>query len=262
MNPSALLAGRLPLALLAPLLLLTGCLSSKYKTAPKDTPPPVVMNLGVTQPPVAATVNTVIVYRGPGSWKKEAYWDEYVVTLANQGAEPLTIESVTLVDALDAAQTCGGDPWALEQQSRANLKKFEHTGRKIMIGAGLTAGWVVAGELTAAAAMTGAGTAAAVGAAAFVALPIWAISSGVRTLVARGSIKDEFNRRRLGLPLTLRPGESRAGSLFFPISPGPQRLELHCRMNGEARVPVIDLAPLSGLHLLKQLTGAPAAAKR
>ena len=243
-------------------LLFTGCVSNKYKTAPKDTPPPVALNLAVNQPPVAATVNTVIVYQGPGSWKKEAYWDEYAVTLANHGSAPLMFDSATLIDGLDLSQACGADPWMLEHQSRENMKKFEHVGRKILIGAGLTLGWATAGGLTATAAWAGAGTAAAVGATAFLALPVWAISSGVRTLVARSSITDEFNRRRLALPVTLQPGETKRGSLFFPISPGPQRLELHCHANGEARLVAIDLAPLAGLHLLKQLAGgAPAPTK-
>lgn len=221
--------------------------------------PTVALNLSVNQPPVSATVNTVIVYHGPGSWKKDAFWDEYTVTLTNQGSAPLTIDSATIIDGLEMPQASGADPWALEQQSRKNMKKFEHVGRKILIGAGVTVGWVASAGLTAGAVWAGAGTAAAVGATAFLALPAWAISSGVRTLVARSSITDEFNRRRIALPITLRPGETRHGSLFFPISPGPQRLECHYRVNGEARLAAIDLAPLAGLHLLKQLTvGAPA----
>ena len=77
----------------------TGCVSAKYQRAADDTPPPTVLNLAAT-PAVSAgaptapsgldaRLNTVIVFRGPGSWKRDAYWDEYVLTLANRGAAPL-----------------------------------------------------------------------------------------------------------------------------------------------------------------------------
>ena len=249
--------------LLGAALLLSGCVSTKYKMAPKNTPPPIALNLATVQPPVAAVVHTVIVYKGPGAWKKAAYWDEYVVSITNQGLTPLTIESATLVDALGTGQTCGSNPWELEKLSRENLQKFEHYGRKIMIGTGLTLGWALSGGAVAAAAWAGDAALVAVAGTAFLALPVWAVGSGVRILVARSSITDEFNRRRIAMPLALKPGETKQGSLFFPISPGPQRLVLHCRTNGVMQSVILDLTPLAGLHLLKELTaGAPAGATK
>jgi len=245
--------------LLGAALLLTGCVSTKYKMAPKNTPPPIALNLATVQPPVATVLHTVIVYKGPGSWKKAAYWDEYVVSITNQGPEPFIIESALLVDALNAEQLCGSNPWELEDLSRENLKKFEHYGRKIMIGAGLTTGWVLSGGLVAAGAWAGDAALVTVAGAVFVALPVWALGSGVRILVARSSITDEFNHRRIAVPLELRPGETKQGSLFFPISPGPQRLVLRCRTNGVTQPVTLDLTPLAGLHLLKQLTEGAAA---
>ncbi len=244
-------------------LLLSGCVSTKYKMAPKNTPPPIALNLATVQPPVATLLHTVIVYKGLGSWKKEAYWDEYVVSITNQGPAPLTVETATLVDALGAEQACGSNPWVLEKLSRENLKKFEHYGRKIMIGTGLTLGWAVSGGAVAAAAWAGDAVLLTVAGTAFLALPVWAVGSGVRILVARSSITDEFNRRRIATPLVLKPGETKQGSLFFPISPGPQRLVLRCRTNGVTQLVILDLTPLAGLHLLKQLSeGEPAGATK
>ena len=47
----------------------------------------------------------------------------------------------------------------------------------------------------------------------------------------------------------LVPGQLVQGSLFFRISPGPKRLTLKCRVDDEPRDVVIDLAPLSGMHM-------------
>jgi len=239
----------------------SGCVSAKYQPAPKDTPPPLVFNVTTSSPSAALTLLTVIVYKGPGSWRTEAYWDEYVVSITNHGAQSLTVESAGIVDAINTEQTAGNDPWLLEKASRENIKRFDHVGRKILLGVGLTAGWVLVGAGTGVAILVGAGTLAAVGAATFVFIPVWAISSGVRSIVARNSIKEEFNRRRIALPLTLQTGETKAGSFFFPISPGPQRLILHCQIAGNAEDVILDLAPLAGLHLLKEDTAPATAAK-
>lgn len=240
---------RLLLALLCLCPLLTGCLSTKYKRAPKDTPPPPALNLVATDTAATATLHTVIVFKGPGSWKKEAYWDEYVFTLANHGPSPLVVESAEIIDLLGAPRSPGTNPWALEKQSRALLKDYEKTGRKILIGAGLTVAWVTVGGLAYGAAYAGAAGAATVAGTAFLLAPVWAIGTGVRTISARHSIADEFHRRRLALPLVLTTGESKQGSLFFPVTPGPQRLLLHCRSGGTSSTLVLDLAPIAGLHL-------------
>lgn len=233
-----------------------GCVSTKYQRAPKDTPAPLVLSFAAAQPAVAATLHTVIVQKGPGSWRKEAYWDEYVCSVTNRGATPLTVEAAALVDVLDAEQSPGDEPWALERRSRDNLGKYEHSGRKIAIGAGLTLTWISTPGWALAGIASGSAVGVWAGLATFVAIPVWAVGSGVRTLVARSAVTDEFNRRRLVLPLTLAPGETRRGSFFFPISPGPQRLALRGRAGGAPQTVTIDLAPLAGLHLLKQLAPA------
>ena len=103
------------LAASAAVTLLTGCVTRGYKLADRSALP--VVPLEITSAPVAsanpspssggdaasavpstasATVHTVIVYQGPGSWKREAYWDEYVVSLVNRGETPLVISTAML----------------------------------------------------------------------------------------------------------------------------------------------------------------------
>src|SRR5205814_5963570 len=73
----------------------------------------------------------------------------------------------------------------------------------------------------------------------------------------RHAIEQEFELRRLVLPAVLVPGQLVQGSLFFRISPGPQRLTLTCRVDDEPRDVIIDLAPIAGLHLKSPPAATP-----
>ena len=65
----------------------------------------------------------------------------------------------------------------------------------------------------------------------------------------KASVQQEFQRRRLALPHGVAPGESVTGSFFFPMTPGPQRLILRGHSGELPLEVVLELGPLSGLHL-------------
>jgi len=253
-------AATVVIAVLVPLLLLPGCSSTRYKPASKKTPPPVLLNLPSTEPPIEALLHTVIIYRGPGSWKRDAYWDEYVVTVANRGNALVTIESAWLTDFQDETTEAGTDPWKLETTSRTLVAKGFGFPRhlSIEIGGGLTA------------LALGGGVGALVFSGGFITAGAGAIVGGILILPAiigttiytnidnRHAIEREFERRRLVLPSVLVPGQLVQGTLFFRISPGPQMLTLKCRIDNEPREVVIDLSPLAGLHLKAKPAPAPA----
>lgn len=250
------------LATIGSILALTGCVSTKYKLAKKNTPPPIALNLSVGQAAVEVTVHAVIVYEGPGSWKRKAFWDEYVLTIANRSDAPLSIESAAVVDFQENQIPAGSDPWQLEKESKTwwqNVKSSE-TGRLLTLGAGT----FVAGAafMVVAPAVIWGGSGAAAGAAAgfavaAVALPVYAVASVVGNISGRHKIEAEFNRRRLVLPANIPAGQIVQGSLFFRITPGPKRLLLHGRANGVPRDMVLDLAPLAGLHFKEQHAAQP-----
>lgn len=233
-------------------VLLSGCISTKYKMAPEKTPPPMLLNLAATQPPLEVALNMVIIYRGPGSWKRAAFWDEYVVTISNQGAQPLTIASAALTDFAGTSYAPGADPWALEKESKTLEQKYRDAGVAflrnagagvVIVGGGLGGGIAAGGGVMA----TGAATAAAT--AVGVALPlyylgVWAINSD-----NKAAIVTEFNRRRLALPLTLAPGETRIGSLFFPMVPNPHSLYLRWSSGTTSGGLLLPLDSLRGLHV-------------
>jgi hypothetical protein len=246
-------------ALCAAALALCGCVTRGYKFAPKNTPAPVALHLDGAQPPVEAAVHNVIVYHGPGSWKREAYWDEYVVSVANCGPTPITIDAAILFDQQGAPVETGIDPWALDRLSKKwwETNGARQTGTYFVLGVGTAAGAGVA-MASAYSGLWGASVSAgAIGAAAAVTLPFVAVGTVVANIHSKHKVEAEFTRRRLVLPLTLTPGQTVQGSLFFRITPGPQRLALHGRAADQPCDVTIPLTPLAGLHFAPPPGAAP-----
>lgn len=229
----------------------SGCVSSDVRRAPVNTPPALALALpGRPAGALLATVETVIVYDGPGSWKRRAFWDEYVVTVKNSGPTPASILDATLVDAQNQWIQPGSNWKDLERQS-ADWWKRNATANNLVLGAGMT---VLAGTMGA--------SAVAMFAAAIVGSgPVLGIAAGA-ALVSLGTahvftshsddnerfITSEFNRRRIHFPC-LVPGKSAtSGSFFFRITPSPKQLLVHVEVAGRNQVAVVELASLHGLH--------------
>lgn len=233
----------------------SGCVSAKYKRAPGDTPPPTPLNFAATPvdgaatvtPPIDATLNTVIVFQGPGSWKRDAYWDEYVFSVVNRGSETVVIESARLTDFRGDAVAPASHPWTLEAQSRSRRDELNRLTKNGLIHLG--SGYPVLGG-SGATAFPGDVASSVAGASVGLALfPAYVIGTVFLNINGRQEIETEFTRRRIALPAILPPGGRIAGSLFFRIAPGPQHLALQCRVGGESREVAFSLTPLSGLHL-------------
>ena len=256
-------ASLIKFALIMSIIVLTvsGCAFSKYKMANKDTPPPFEMNLNLDQPPIDVLLHSVIIYKGPGSWKREAYWDEYIVSITNKGSLPLSIESATLVDFQDKYNSAGSNPWELEKQSKAWWKGIRANGISsgIAIGAGMTASGLAfvsgfSGGVWTGYSISGIG---AVGAVGLVALPAVGVSYIVGNLRGHKRIEREFDRRRLVLPVIIQTGKVVKGSLFFPITAGPKCLILHYKMDEEEYDTKFALSPLKTLHFKEKENGSP-----
>jgi len=225
-----------------------GCVSSRYLEAKKDTPPPQLLNMPFAPSRLEAALNTVITYNGPGSWKRNAFWDEYVVTLHNPGSQALTISVVGLTDLAGAVRTTGDNPWELEKESKTLEEKYRAAGiafvrygapAVVILGTGA---WVVSATLY--------GTAGAVAASAtLVALPVYYVGVVMINHYNKVAMEKEFNRRRLALPVVLAPGETRTGSLFFPMVPSPRALALHWTAESGPGDAVLALDFLHFLHL-------------
>jgi hypothetical protein len=237
-----------------------GCVATKYKLAKKDTPPVQLLN-GAFPPSVSLepSLAALIVYSGPGSWKREALWDEYVVTLQNSGERPVTIDSTTLTDSDGAVIAAGVNPWLLEKQSKILEKQYRTTGLAFVRTAGPGVLIVGAGAAVLAATTTSVFvSAAAVGAAAatIVVLPVYYLTVWGINHHNKKAIKAEFSRRRLPLPLTLAPAETRTGSVFYPMVRTPRSLEVHWSSESGSGQAVLPLDFLHGLHVPAAPAGA------
>ena len=218
--------------------------SANYRLANDDIPAAEPLNYSNSGTHADIQLISVIVPRGPGSWKQNALWDEYLVSLSNPGSGPLRVESVSLLDLADVEQMPGVEQWQLEKLSEANWKKYQRMGRFALDAAGV-AGSILLPSF--AYGLTGATS------GLLTAIPIVAVSTvAVVTVLDRKNktlVEQKFDSRRIKLPLDLAAGTVVQGSLFFPVVPGPQRLILRGRAGAEDLVLELDLKPLAGLHL-------------
>ena len=228
--------------------LLAACVSPKYQRADKNAVP-VPLNVKFPASALGASLYTEISDGAPGSWKREAFWDEYVVTLHNRGDQSLKVTSMTLTDYKGAPVPAGSDPWALEKESKSLERRYRDAG---VAFARMAAPRVVATTaepgIVASAGIGSAGAATAATATA-VAIPVYGLTVFGINMHNKKAIKKEFDRRRLPLPMTLGPGETRTGSIFFPMIPNPQALTLRWTDTVGDGETVLDLHFLEGLHV-------------
>ena len=193
---------------------------------------------------INVTLSRVVIRDGPGSWVRGAAWDEYVLMLANAGAEPATVQSIQLASERLKDSSHTTDREALEIASHENLEAFKTAGLVLAVGlatvsTALTAAFVSAGWTV-------------VTPAAPIAILVGGISA-YRTLARRSEdravMDHQLERRGLRLPATLGSGTAIRGSAFFPITPAPTRLVVRYTVRDADRELVLDLKPLSGLHL-------------
>jgi len=239
--------------LLSASLLTTGCVSNKYQAASALGAEPQRMDFDLGGTPVQSRLDTIIIYQGQGSWKKAAYWDEFLLTFTNTSTETVTFDAASLVDYSGVLVPAGTDPWQLEKASRAQRDRYTEAGVNFALNtlgyAVLTYGAAGAGMLVGAAVTStwgGLATGAMIGIAA---VPVTAIAIYANNQKHRHQIEGEFSRRRLALPLALAPGESRRGSLFFPMTVGPRSLRLEWTEGAARKTSDLPLPMLAGMHL-------------
>jgi hypothetical protein len=245
---SAIAAGTLALAL-------TSCTLPQYRTVkPEAVEPQESLRLGGSNRDVEVQVHTVIVNRGPGSWKAEAWWDEYVVTIANRSNLPIIVRSAEVEDFAGNRSSSETEPWALERKSQKwwQTASARGAGYTLALGAGATAISAVAYTAAWAGSTTLAGAAAAT-TAAVVAVPVVGVGTILHNQNQKAKIQAEFDRRRFDFSRPVGASEARAGSFFFRVSPGPKQLVVRfAAIDGTDSEVVVELRPLAGLHFARR----------
>jgi hypothetical protein len=199
---------------------------------------------------LTVTVHTVLVRNGPGSWVRDADWDEYILTVKNSSRSAMKIEFLRLYSPyLPASQQSSLALQQLEDQSHDTL----HNVRDVTVVAG--AGTLAAGATVAATAGAGYIGAAAVAPVAMLTLPF--LQYPIDQTVERRHLEREDRslieltilERGIHPPLEIPPAGETTRSAFFPLTPAPNRLVVDYRIGDDRRSLEVPLTALAQLHL-------------
>ena len=236
-------------------LLLTGCGGAKVLKEPKPLPEALAPVAAANDAMLSTQLDWVIVRDGPGTWSRDADWDEYLLRVENLSAETITITAMQVEDSSGHDLGPLGGRKALVKASRATARRYRDEG--VTVKAGMGSGTMIAtgaaagavGASLGAAAVFGSTAAAATGLAAVAAAPVL-IVGGVAKLGNAAAVDKEIVRRHSEFPVVLAAGEKQSMHVFFPITPAPRQLVLTYQVDGRETALVIDTAAqLSGLHL-------------
>lgn len=206
---------------------------------------------------VTATLDWVIVRDGPGTWARNANWDEYLLRVSNQSDQPIQVTELIVVDSLNTRIESRPGRKQLVKGSKETARRYKESGIKVHAGSGtrkmLVAGAAAGGAAAGAAAgagtaFVGAGVGAAVG-AAIVLVPALAIGGIVRGVNNR-AVNDQIEQRQTILPFEVPAGDELMLDVFFPLAPSPGTVDLvYSDAAGEHVIFIDTSAALSGLHI-------------
>ena len=246
------------------LVSLVGCGGTKVlkEPQPMQTTQPLAE---VSDQQVTATLDWVIVRDGPGTWAKNADWDEYLLRVKNQSTQPINVTGIIVVDSLDAKIVSEPGRKQLVRSSKQTARRYKGAGIKVKAGRG------VGTMLVAGAAVTTVGVGAAIGSAAWTMGPAAAGTTGVGAAatgllllgpalavggVVRGvnnsKVNTQIELRQTSLPVEIPASEESQLDVFFPLAPSPKRAELTYTDAGGQHTLILDTSvALDGLHIEK-----------
>ncbi len=245
-------------------IVLTGCGGAKVlkKPEPLKTTQPLAV---ASDSRLATTLDWVIVRAGPGTWAKNADWDEYLMRFENLTDSPMQITNVWVYDSLGTQINRQLDRRALVKGTKGTKRRYRDSDIKVKAGMGtgkmLAAGaavGVVGYGLAGASAVGGfgapaaAGGGAGAGAAVLLAVPVIAFL-GIKKDLNNRKVNSEIIRRQTVLPLALPSSDEVSAKLFFPLSPSPTHVEvIYTDTEGEYRLVIDTQEALDGLHLVPE----------
>jgi len=244
-------------------LMLSGCGGTKVLKEPQP--------IQTTQPlatesdqRVTAILDWVIVRDGPGTWAKNADWDEYLLRVSNLSDQPIQVTRVIVVDSLDTRIESHPKRKQLVKGSKQTTRRYKDSGIKVKAGRGagtmLVAGAAVtvigvaaASAVATGAALSGAAAGATSAGAAVGGLlllgPALAVGGIVRG-VRNSAVSKQIEQRQTVLPLELSAGEELPLNVFFPLAPSPGMVELsYTDATGQHSLIIDTSTALNGLHI-------------
>lgn len=218
---------------------------------------------------LSATMDWVIVRDGPGTWAKNADWDEYLIRVANVSPGTVQITDIAVFDSQGTRIGPGANRKQLVKGSKQSARRYKDSGIEIKAGVGGTglalttaamtiggAGMAMALAPSAILSSGGGAAAGAAGGAAIAVLgaPLIGIYGIVRA-VHNGQVNSEIERRRSRFPAVVPATQTQNLDIFFPLAPSPSHVEIsYVDAQGEHRLDLDTHKSLAGLHLGKDAT--------
>ncbi len=240
------------------MFVLSGCGGTKVlkEAQPIQTTQPLAT---VSDQQVTAILDWVIVRDGPGTWAKNADWDEYLLRIRNLSDQPIQVIRVIVVDSLDTRIESQPKRKQLVKGSKQTARRYKDSGIKVKAGRGagtmLVAGAAVtvigvgAASVVAVSGATVAGSAGAAAGGLLLLGPALAVGGIVRG-VRNSAVSKQIEQRQTVLPLELSAGEELPLNVFFPLAPSPGMVELsYTDVTGEHSLTIDTSTALNGLHI-------------
>jgi hypothetical protein len=250
----------LSIAILLSACLISGCGGTKMlkETQPIQTTQPLAAS---SDQRVEAILDWVIVRDGPGTWAKNADWDEYLLRVNNRSDQPIKIMQLTVVDSLDTRIEPQLSRKQLVKDSKQTARRYKDSGVKVkagrgvgtmlVAGAAVTAAGLGAATVVAYSTMGGmaAGSAGAAAGGLLLLGPALAVGGIVRG-VNNSKVNNEIELRQTLLPLEIPANENLGVNIFFPLAPSPSVVELiYVDATGEHSLIIDTSEALDGLHI-------------
>ena len=203
------------------------------------------------------SLDLVVVRDGPGTWARNADWDEYRLRVANFRADPVTVQGIVVHDMQDTAITALDNRKKLVKASRDVAERFNDQGVVVVSGAGgaalATAGAVSAAVAVGTVAATGplamSGAAAGVATVGVLAAPVL-ITGGVVRGINNSKVNKEIAMRSTDLPIEVSKGDAAEITAFFPLTVSPTNIEIIYTEDGQSKSVFVDTRELlAGLHI-------------
>jgi hypothetical protein len=238
---------------------LFGCGGTKVLKEPEP--------LVVTQPLATAldqrlqvTLGWVIVRDGPGTWAKNADWDEYLINVRNVSGDSLQVSKITIVDSLDTRVESGATRRQLVKGTKEAKRRYKGEGLTVKAGAGTST--LMVGGVAAAAGAAGVvalaggplamGGGAAVAATGLVLAAPVLVVGGVFRGVNNSKVNKQIEYRQTPLPVVLQKEEEKSLDIFFPLAPSARQVEITYADSQGGHTLIVDThVALEGLHLVQ-----------
>jgi hypothetical protein len=229
-------------------------------------------DIEITKPIVSAEnrvitveLDWIIVSNGPGSWAKNAYWDEYLISVHNPQSQPLSITSVAVYDSKGYENVPLSNRKKLVESSKKTIRRYKESdidvspgmgaGQLLATGGAVTVtgvGLVYAAASTAApygGASTGATAVGLAGVGMVLAAPVVAVVA-VKRATDNKKVNEEIKHRRSTFPFDVDAATTSRLHLFYPVVVSPSHIVISYEIDGKSHELTLNtFKELMGLHL-------------